>query len=319
MTLIDEYTAERRIRKIEIDGRTQQETTYPNLIGRLPIVHIPNNSEAGQLFGHPEAEALVEVLLRYGVVMQSAVEGNERQGRPTPVMLFETAQDMDAFWGRYAENISNAIPDGDGGTTTQTTQVLNLDLDQVLTLSGASSFKYEAPGSFSADTVALLGLMFYLILEHTELPEFVFGNAVTSSHASVETQLPVFIKYIEMRQADMRAWLIEIAEIALAYLSIVQPGITADTPALQYEPITDSDGNLTLSTLTWAYGEGLIDDRTALTLAPIDIEDIEGVLAQAKREAEERQKQFEQNPLNNDPDAIFRDEVNKLQALNAED
>jgi hypothetical protein len=122
-----------------------------------------------------------------------------------------------------------------------------------------------------------------------------------------------------MRQADMRAWLIEIAEIALAYLSIVQPGITADTPTLQYEPITDSDGNLTLSTLTWAYGEGLIDDRTALTLAPIDIEDIEGVLAQAKREAEERQARFEQNPLNNDPDAIFRDEVNKLQALNAED
>jgi hypothetical protein len=316
MTLIDEYTAERRIRKIEIDGRTQQETTYPNLIGRLPIVHIPNNSEAGQLFGHPEAEALVEVLLRYGVVMQSAVEGNERQGRPTPVLLFETLQDMDAFYTRYGRSKSQTLPDG---TVETIEDDLPLDLDQVLSLSGASSFKYEAPGSFSADTVALLGLMFYLILEHTELPEFVFGNAVTSSHASVETQLPVFIKYIEMRQADMRAWLIEIAEIALAYLSIVQPGITADTPALQYEPITDSDGNLTLSTLTWAYGEGLIDDRTALTLAPIDIEDIEGVLAQAKREAEERQARFEQNPLNNDPDGIFRDEVNKLQALNAED
>lgn len=315
MTIIDEYMIDERVHTMEINGVVNQQTVYPNLIGRLPIVHVVNAQEDGQTFGHPEAEALVEVLHRYGEIFEAAIEGNIRQGRPTPVAIFETAADMDRFWSLYGETETQNLPDG---TTEQSTSLL-VDLDQILTLSGNTKFSYEAPGSFTPDTAKILELAFYLILEHTEIPEFVFGNAIASSMASAETQLPVFVKFIEMRQGDMRGWLLDIAEVVLAYKAILEPGVTAERPILQYEALTDSDGNLTLSTITWAYAEGLLDDRTALMLAPIDVEDIDAVLAQAKKEREERQKEaMENNPLANDPDAIWRDEVNRTEALEDE-
>jgi hypothetical protein len=316
MTIIDEYMIDERVHKVEINGRVEQTTVYPNLIGRLPIIHIPNNQEDGHTFGHPEAEALVETLHRYGEILEAAIEGNIRQGRPTPVVIFETVADLDKFWTLYGEIENHTLPDG----TTEQETTLAVDLDRILTLSGNTSFAYESPASFTADTAKLLELCFYLILEHTELPEFVFGNAIASSMASAETQLPVFVKFIEMRQGDMRGWLLDIAETVLAYKSILEPGVTSERPILQYEALTDSDGNLTLATIQWAYTEGLLDDETALTLAPIDVENIQEVLAKAKKEREERQKEaMENNPLGNDPEAIFRNEVNKLAALDEDD
>jgi hypothetical protein len=174
---------------------------------------------------------------------------------------------MNTFWDTYGISESQTLPDG----TTQNNTTLNIDLNEMLTLSGVSRFSYESPASFMADVKDLLGLLFYLILEHTELPEFVFGNAISSSMASAETQLPVFVKFIEMTQGDVRSWLVDLAEVVLGYLSVTTPGVQVITPTIQFEPLTDSDGNLTLSALTWAYGEGLIDDTTALMLSPLDI------------------------------------------------
>jgi hypothetical protein len=307
-TTVDEYTAVARIHRIEVDGRSISQVTYPNLIGRLPVVHIPNSPDDGETFGHPEAEALVEIMQRYGVVMEAAVEGNEMQGRPTPVISFETVQDLDKFWELYGTRETHTLPDGRSETVTN----ISVDLAQILTVSGAT-FKYESPGSFTADTQNLLGLMFYLILEHTELPEFVFGNAISSSKASAETQMPVFVRFIEMRQGEIGGWLTELAEIVLLFLSLTTPGVTAESPTAQWEELSQQDGNLTLATLQWAFTEGLLDEETALMLAPVDIEDIPAVLKKAKQERKERFEEA-QEPGEDEQLAIFRDEVNRLEA-----
>lgn len=303
MAVVDEYTTEGRTRRVEINGRVQQETTFPNLIGRLPIVHIPDQPEDGQTFGHPEAEALVEIFQRYGITLEAGVEGNELQGRPTPVLAFESREDLDRFWELYGVSKTHELPDG----TTETYEVLEVDLNQLLTVSGAD-FSYESPGQFVQDTERLLGLMFYLILEHTELPEFVFGNAITSSKASAETQMPVFIRFIEMRRGEMVGWLTAIAEVVLGYLSLMQPGVAAQTPRLQWEALDQDDGKLTLETIVWAYAEGLLDERTALTLAPVEIEDIETVLDQARQEREERFPE-ETEPPDDVIQRLFRGEI----------
>lgn len=303
MAVVDEYTTEGRTRRVEINGRVQQETTFPNLIGRLPVVHIPDQPEDGQTFGHPEAEALVEIFQRYGITLEAGVEGNELQGRPTPVLSFESRDDLDRFWELYGVSKTHELPDG----TTETYEVLEVDLNQLLTVSGAE-FSYESPGQFVQDTERLLGLMFYLILEHTELPEFVFGNAIASSKASAETQMPVFIRFIEMRRGEMVGWLTAIAEVVLGYLSLMQPGVAAQTPRLQWEALDQDDGKLTLETIIWAYAEGLLDERTALTLAPVEIEDIETVLAQARQEREERFPE-ETEPPDDVIQRLFRGEI----------
>lgn len=309
MTVVDEYYADRRIQRTEINGVTTQERVYRNLLGRLPIVHIANQRQDGEAFGHAEAEALIELLLRYGEVIDAAIEGNITQGRPTPVASFETIGDLDKFWELYGERTVRTLPDG----STETIDALNVDLSQLLTLSGAT-FEYKSPGAFTADTERLLGLLFYLLLEHAEIPEFVFGNAISSSQASADTQMPVFERFIEMRRADMTGWLTEIAEIALGYMALTQPGIRAQTPALQWTPLTQ-DGRLTLDTLSWALLQGLIDERTALTMAPLDIQDADAVLEQARAERAERASAWpETQPDELEFERDLRNQIERLEA-----
>lgn len=308
MTVIDEYYADRRVHQVEVNGITMGAQEYPNLLGRIPVVHIANMPEDGQTFGHPEAEALVEVLQRYNTTFVAALEGNELQGRPTPVLSFENQQDLEAFWALYGETETQTLPDG----TTETQNTLSVDLTQLLTVS-AAQFKYEAPGSFAGDTEKLLGLMFYLILEHTEIPEFVFGNAIASSQASAQAQMPVWIKFIESRQGEASQWLLELAEIVIGYLALMQPGVAAEKPSLQWDPIDDGDGNLTLATLQWLYTEGLIDERTAVMLAPVDVSDIDAVLEAARAERA-MQTPSEGSPFGEDAvDSQLADEINRME------
>ena len=282
MTTIDEYYVDRRIHRVQVNSIERETTTYPNLIGMLPIVLIANNAEVGKTFGHAEAEALLPTLHRYGEVMDAAIEGNILQGRPTPVITFGTVQDENKFWALYGSKQTAQLPDG----TSQSVETLNVDLSQILTITNGS-FEFKSPGNFSADVVAILEILFYLILEYTEIPEFVMGNAISSSKASAETQMPVFERFIEGQQSDGKDWLTEVSTIALAYLSLIEPGVVAQTPTLQWRKLTQ-DGRLMLDTIVWAVQVGLLDRRTALLLAPVEVEDIDQVLEAADAEKQAR-------------------------------
>lgn len=310
MRVVDEYYAHERVRIVDRGLNQEIRTVYPNLLGRLPIVHIPNQPQDGEIFGHPEAKALLEILQRYGITLEAAVEGNERQGRPTPVIKFDNIQDLKKFWDDYGEVDRRTLPDG----STEESIYIGVDLTQILAIS-AADFKYAQPGSFTEDTERLLGLMFYLILEHLEIPEFVFGNAVASSKASTETQLPIFETYIIMRQGQIEGWLAQVAQIVLGYLSLIQPGITVEVPTLQWRKLSQN-GKLTLETLTWAYAQGLVDRRTALLLAPVEVEDIDGVLTRAIAEKEERDRKAQEAALALKPPAAPAQEL--LQDLSPE-
>ena len=310
MTIIDEYTDFQRVRIVEFNGRETERQEYPNLLGRVPVIHLGNNVESGETFGRPEAEALINVLQRYGLILEAAVEGNELQGRPTPVLNFETKDDLDTFWDLYGENETQTLPDG----TTETSKTLSVDLQRLLTVSGAN-FSYESPGAFVGEAVHLLEIMFYLILEHTELPEFVFGNAISSSKASAESQMPVFVRFIEMKQGEAAGWIKELVEVVLGLMSLTMPGVTVDMPSIQWEPLTTDDGNLTLNTIKWAFTEGLLDERTALQLAPIDIEDIDAVLQKAQEERAERYPE-QLAPQETAVANNLRDEINQLELDN---
>lgn len=294
MVMIDEFYADRRQHRVTINATPMMETVYPNLLGRLPIIHIANNPDNGETFGHAEAEGMIELLHRYGQVMDAAVDGNILQGRPTPVLAFDSSADLDKFWEIYGDEQTVALPDG----TSRTQRTLAVDLDQLLTIS-AATFEYKTPGSFTQDTERLLGLLFYLVLEHAELPEFIFGNAIASSKASAETQMPVFERFIEMRRTEVAPWLTELATVACALLSLTETGVNADTPDLQWKALTQ-DGVLTLQAVSWAFTEGLLDERTALTLAPLAVANINEVLELARAERDARQQNMLDGQYNQD-------------------
>lgn len=309
MTVIDEYYADRRVHIVEINGRESERTTYPNLIERVQLVKISHQPQAGEVFGHPVAEALLPLLHKYGEVLEAAIEGNVMQGRPTPVLTFETVEDLEKFDSENATFESQELPNG----TTIRVKTYDVDLSQLLIASGAT-FSYQSPGSFSEDTVKLLEILFYLYGQHTELPEFLLGMAVASSKASAETQLPPFLEYIKMLRGDMAHWLTELAEIVLAYLALTQPGVSEGNLSLQWEALDQGDGTLTLEAIKWGYLEGLIDELTALQMLPIEIDDPKGVLDRARLEREERmaQAQTAQND-NQQFDADLAAQINNLE------
>ena len=295
MTVTDEYYEDRRVHTEEFSEGRVVRRVYPNLIGIIPIIHVANHPGEGEQFGHPEAEALIDLLHRYGQILEASVEGNILQGRPTPVLSFQTVQDLNAFWRRYGNKNASTLPDG----SVRESESISIDMSDVLTLSGAS-FSYQSPGSFADDAEKILGLLFYLIIEHLEVPEFVFGNAIEGSKASAETQMPVFEVFITARQKACTPWILQVCAVVQAYQNVLNPGAgsgVTDVPLLQWKKLTQN-GRMVLDTVKWAYSEALLDEKTALTMIPLDIADPVGVLKQAKKEAEIKQQQQLDNMAN---------------------
>ena len=291
-TIVDVYTAEERTRTIYKSGQlVGQQQRYQNLLGRLPIVHIANNTGSNQMFGTPECEAMARLLHEYGEVLEAALAGNKRQGRPTPTLKFDDRDGIEQFFEENSTRRTTTLADG----TTETYLEVNFDSDRVMATT--ADFKYAQPGQFAGDTKILLELLYFIILEHTELPEFVMGTAIASSKASTETQMPVFERFIEKKRNSARAWILELLEIVQGYL-LLRGDITAiEDPQIIFESLTGDDGKLTLETLKWAVTEGLIDDETALTLCPITIENVAEVLKKARTETEQRDQKRRDDDL----------------------
>ena len=267
VTVIDEYTALERVRRIERGGVVIQTERFANLIGLIPVIHIANRTGADEFYGRPEGDALIPALQRYGDVIDAAIRGNIRQGRPTPVIeRMGTAEQVRKFWEKFGRRETQSLPDG----SSETVDVIDFDPDQLLTLGGDATFKYAAPGSFSQDTATLLGLLYSLIVEHSEIPEFVLGTAVSSSKASVETQLQPFVQWIEKKRGLAGGWMLELSRVVLAYAAVTDFRIDPATPLeMQWKALSESDGRLTLDTVTWAHGAGIIDDEGARKLLAI--------------------------------------------------
>lgn len=98
-TITDTYTDEMRYLKVKTAAwkETQPDGTiinhpavdypvqqYPNLIGRIPIVHFANERSANETHGHPIYEALRHLFSRYNDLLEKALDGAELMGNPIP-------------------------------------------------------------------------------------------------------------------------------------------------------------------------------------------------------------------------------------------
>lgn len=248
MTEVNEYRADSRTRTIHRDGTPISTQTYPNLLGRLPVIHIANNRRADSIFGVPEGAALLAsskgLLQRYGEILAAGLDGNMRQGRPTPNLKFHDVGALDQFMNYYAERVTD--PD-----TGATTFAINFNADQLI--AAVADFQYAAPGAFAGETETLLSILYWLFLEHVEVPEFVMGTAIQSSRASAETQLPVFIKWVEKKRGQAAGWLAEMGAVVAGLQAL--PAKASAAPTFTWPDLTERDSRLT----QWAYEQGLLD------------------------------------------------------------
>lgn len=303
MTIQNDYTATERVRTVSVDadvvenGAYKRQTNtikterYKNLTGKIPIIPIAYDAGADERYGHPVAEALLHAMYRYDDVFEYAIAGNKRQGRPTPVISkMGDVDQIDKFWALFGKQEKYIDADGDE----QIQNVLDFDADHVLTLGGDAEFDWVAPGSFTSDTQNLLELLFYLILQHSEIPEFVWGNAIASSKASAESQMPPFVRFIEKKQGQITRWLGAVLEVVVAIIRTYETGIReGEKVTIGWMPLTNADGALTLQAVQLGLDRGLIDMETALKLMPLNIENPREVLMKAKAEEAERAEEYD--------------------------
>lgn len=301
MLLTNDFYNDLRREKVEFESGQPIIRDYPNLIGRLNFIPMRNNRMSNDIYGRPEVAPLVAtakgLLYAYNEVLSAGIAGNIRLGRPTPVIKFKDYEQMEAFMSAYATPYSvqqfNEITQ-----EYETIQDFHIefDADRLLAISGAD-FGYEHPGQISEDVKVFLGVLFLLIIQTIEIPEFVLGGELTSSRSTAETQLETFERWVAKKQSEMEQWLRELLKCVAELLALQNPGVGAfdvESISIQWQPLTSQDGTLTLEVVKWAYSQGLLDKRTALQLIPADIEDIEAVLEAADEESEQARQNTEQ-------------------------
>lgn len=297
----NEYYPNERYRRVQLETGEPRIEVMPNLIGRLNVIPMRNNRQTNDVYGTPEVAPLVKtsksLLYAYNEVLAAGVAGNIRIGRPTPKIEFKDHEQMQAFMAENAEQIVRERYDEISGEIDSLTEYyIDFDADQLLTLSGAT-FAYEQPGKISDDVKVFLGMLFLVMVQVLEIPEFVMGGELTSSRSTAEVQMEVFEQWVGKKRGQMQGWLKEMMKVVALFVSASTPGIgSVDVDAIElvWEPLTGSDGKLTLTALQWAYSQGLVDKSTALMLAPIDIEDVAAVLDAVAAEDEERMQKREE-------------------------
>jgi len=279
-TFVNEYYADHRVEKVtSFSGKVLLNQRFRNPLGKIPVVHIPNQFGSDELFGRPLGDPLLNLLIRYGDVFDAALKGNIRQGRPTPTInKMGTATQVDEFWERYGRTETVTLPDG----TTEERMVIDFDPDLLLTLGGEAQFKYEAPGSFVQDTEKLLGLLFYLVVQHSEVAEFALGVAVSASKASTESQLDPFLRFIKKMRGLAMGWIQELVDLYSTYLSVYDRSARGSNATALWKPMSAAEGRLMLDSTIWMYAKKLMDPVLATWLNPLGITDPEIVADRAK-------------------------------------
>lgn len=300
--IVDEYYADRRLRSVAFNaGKLSEPVKYANLIGRSPVIHVPNRASIDELFGRPEAHALLPMLHRYGAILEAGLEGNLKQGRPTPVLEdFGDAQSIQWFFEKYGRVEKHPMPNG----TIQEKEVVDFDSDELLVTPG--KFKYAQPGPFAQETEKLLGLLFYILVQHSEMPEFAWGTAIASSKASAEEQMAPFVRFLEKKRGLAQGWMVELARVVMGYLGVMASrDVSAIKPVIEWKPLTEEDNRIVLDSLKLARAEGAIDRETLLRKLPIRLKDVAKILAAADAEAQARKDAFDaaiDNALNSNND-----------------
>lgn len=288
------------VEELGVTTGQKQEFTFPNLIGRLPVVHWACDRGTNEQRGRPLAEPLLPLLSRYDDLIVAAMDGAEVMGHPIPAFVgLENIQDtIDA----NATAETDSYTDAQGNTQERTE--IRFDTNATVWVGKGGDFKFVAPpGGWSNDLRDILKSLFYLILDNTRIPEFLWGGAIASSKASAETQLPPFVQYIGMRRQQVegqgaddllgmtaQGGLLELADVWLRTRALVDRRVVVAPVAAKWPEVAAEDETLQFQKVQWLHGMGLLTGATALETMDI-VDDPARELEKADEEAKEAQEE----------------------------
>jgi len=309
VTVTDKYEITQRtialkwhktVQDIGVTVGQEQSFTFPNLIGRLPVVHWACDRGTNEQRGRPIYESLLPLFSRYDDLIVAAMDGAEIMGHPLPafVGLENVAETIKA--NETAE--TGSYTDREGNT--QERVEVRFDRDATVWVGKGGDFKFVAPpNGWSGDLRDILKSLFYLVLDSTRIPEFLWGGAIASSRASAEVQLPPFVQYVGMRRQQVegqgaddllgqqaRGGLLELADVWLRTRALTDRRVVVAPVAAKWPEVAADDEALTLEKVKYAHGVGLLTSETALGALDL-VDDPTNELEKAKGEAEEAQEE----------------------------
>lgn len=223
----------------------------------LPVVHYANEVEPKSIYGMSEIQSALIYFYGYSQVLQDATKSNRYNSTPIPVIKGD--QNVGVIESQQSSNAS-----------------LGWGRDMVLYLKGDNAeAKYLSVPQTMEDTGKLLEYYFYLIVQTSETPEFIFGTALTGSKASAETQMPIMVKKAIRKQQELAPVL---ESMIMAYIhkkyaagdQAFYAVVSAATEiSITFPPIVDEDMKLTLDTIEMLVEKGIISDETALQLSVV--------------------------------------------------
>jgi len=242
------------------------------------IVDFHNELEEGvMLYGNSEYQSIYYYMANYHAVLASAIKNNIYNGTSVP----------------YLTGVGNtqSFMEANGEKDTDGKYKLRWDAKRLLIGPDKFDIKFAGAEDTSDGADRLLNILFWLIAQNSETPEFAFGTAVKSSRASVSEQMPMLVQKVTRKQKEFRDPLVLLIETYLKNNGLYQDDIKVN---VVWKPIVDKDMKVNLEILKFLADEGIIQDKTKLQVLGMGeyIQDIDEELKVAKAESSERQKAF---------------------------
>jgi hypothetical protein len=204
----------------------------PNPWGFIPIVHFKNEPEETELYGTSELEAVEPYLKAYHDVMLHAMQGSKMYSTPRLKLKLKNVQ---AF-------LQNNFPDA--LTAIQRGQPAKIDLrgHELLIFQDDEDASFIEVRSAIGDAEALLKLLFYCIVDVSEVPEFAFGVHTPSSHASVKEQMPLLIRRVaRKREMVTECWQTLGRMLLVMYSKATGKKFASYDVAITWDAVMDKD------------------------------------------------------------------------------
>jgi len=306
-TVTDVYTSEGRTITIKWSSKERKDTEvfeFQNLIGKLPVVHFANDRSGNETNGRPIYESLRHLYSRYNDLIGKMVDGAELMGNPIPVI--EGVDDVDATLTMLSATDTETFTDDDG--VEQSRVEIYWDRLTGLVLGPGAHFKFASPGAgFTEDMRNTLKSLFILVMEHTRIPEAVWGLELSSARATAIEQMKTFHMYIQMKRLALEAQgsddelgmeakggLLELCDIWLRIRALTDRQIKVGAVSLKWSNLTEMDDQLMFTKTESAHNKGVITDETYLKNLKI-VEDVEAEVENASKQMQTEGDQFDKD------------------------
>lgn len=233
-TLTMTYTPQ-EIRRV-VDGEPPAGMTNEqqrNPWGFVPLVHFRNEPDDTLVYGISELEPVEPYLKLYHDVLLQAAQGSKMHS--TPRMQFKLA-DVKTFLTNNFPDVCDSLARGEKAT-------ISLTGKEMLLLQAGDDAGFVEAKSAIGDTAALLKLIFYCIVDVSEVPEFAFGVHMGSSlgNGGADQQSPILIRRIQRKREMVNDDWLDVATMATRMGRSLTGRTLQDALSLEWDEVMGRD------------------------------------------------------------------------------